>query len=81
MNRLIARSRGTLASGRAGWNLERIAEAAVRLADEGGPEAVSMARVAQQLGYTTMSLYRHVRNARAAAVISRRRWYGFLSCS
>jgi AcrR family transcriptional regulator len=34
--------------------------AAVRLADAEGLEAVSMAHVAEQLGFTTMSLYRHV---------------------
>jgi AcrR family transcriptional regulator len=40
--------------------VEAIVEAAVRLADAEGLEAVSMARVAQLLGFTTMSLYRHV---------------------
>jgi AcrR family transcriptional regulator len=39
---------------------EAIVEAAVRVADEEGLEAVSMARVANELGFTTMSLYRHV---------------------
>ena len=34
--------------------------AAVRLADAEGLEAVSMARVAKELGFTTMSLYRYV---------------------
>jgi AcrR family transcriptional regulator len=34
--------------------------AAIRLADAEGLEAVSMAHVAKQLGFTTMSLYRHV---------------------
>lgn len=47
---------------KAGLSLGRIARAAVELADEGGLEAVSMARVAGRLGFTTMSLYRHVRN-------------------
>src|ERR1700744_6444226 len=37
-----------------------IVEAAVRVADAEGLEAVSMARVAAELGRTTMSLYRHV---------------------
>ncbi|WP_326640094.1 TetR/AcrR family transcriptional regulator [Nonomuraea fuscirosea] len=45
-----------------GLSLPRIARAAVELADEGGLEAVSMARVAARLGFTTMSLYRHVKN-------------------
>ncbi len=39
-----------------------IVEAAVRLADAEGLEAVSMARVANELGFTTMSLYRYVEN-------------------
>ena len=34
--------------------------AAIRIADAEGLEAVSMAHVAEQLGFTTMSLYRHV---------------------
>jgi AcrR family transcriptional regulator len=34
--------------------------AAIRIADAEGLEAVSMAHVADQLGFTTMSLYRHV---------------------
>lgn len=37
-----------------------IIDAAVALADAEGLEAVSMQRVAKELGYTTMSLYRHV---------------------
>ncbi|MFB4283080.1 TetR/AcrR family transcriptional regulator [Nonomuraea sp. MTCD27] len=45
-----------------GLSLGRIARAAVELADAGGLDAVSMARVAERLGFTTMSLYRHVKN-------------------
>lgn len=45
---------------RPGLSPEAIVEAAVRLADAEGLEAVSMARVAHELGFTTMSLYRHV---------------------
>src|ERR1700685_2005466 len=37
-----------------------IVGAAVRIADAEGLEAVSMARVAKELGFTTMSLYRYV---------------------
>jgi AcrR family transcriptional regulator len=37
-----------------------IVDTAIRLADADGLEAVSMARVAAELGFTTMSLYRHV---------------------
>ncbi|QCB92257.1 TetR/AcrR family transcriptional regulator [Cellulomonas shaoxiangyii] len=43
-------------------SLDGIADAGVALADAEGLEAVSMARVAQSLGFTTMSLYRHVRS-------------------
>jgi AcrR family transcriptional regulator len=39
-----------------------IVEAAVRIADESGLDAVSMARVARTLGFSTMALYRHVAN-------------------
>lgn len=41
-------------------SLERIAATAVEIADADGLGAVSMQRVAKELGYTTMSLYRHV---------------------
>jgi AcrR family transcriptional regulator len=41
-------------------SIERIVETAVAVADAEGLGAVSMARVAQELGYTTMSLYRYV---------------------
>lgn len=40
--------------------LEEIIDVAVALADGEGLEAVSMARVAKSLGFTTMSLYRYV---------------------
>jgi AcrR family transcriptional regulator len=43
-----------------GLTLERIVEAAVRVADAEGLEAVSMRRVATELGTGTMSLYRYV---------------------
>lgn len=43
-----------------GLTAERIVTAAVALADADGLAAVSMARVARALGFTTMSLYRHV---------------------
>ncbi|MFC6430329.1 MULTISPECIES: TetR/AcrR family transcriptional regulator [Nocardiopsis] len=39
---------------------EAVVDAAVAVADAEGLEAVSMQRVAKELGYTTMSLYRHV---------------------
>jgi AcrR family transcriptional regulator len=44
-----------------GLTRARVVRAAVELADAEGVEAVSMARVAERLGFTTMSLYRHVR--------------------
>lgn len=43
-----------------GLNLQRIAAAAIGIADADGLAAVSMARLAERLGYTTMALYRHV---------------------
>src|SRR4051812_3137074 len=45
---------------RPGLSAGAIVEAAIRVADAEGLEAVSMARVAHELGFTTMSLYRHV---------------------
>ena len=43
-----------------GLSVEKVVAAAVELADEQGLAAVSMAKVAERLGFTTMSLYRHV---------------------
>jgi AcrR family transcriptional regulator len=43
-----------------GLSVDAIVAAAIRIADAEGLEAVSMAHVAEQLGFTTMSLYRHV---------------------
>ncbi|MEV0699785.1 TetR/AcrR family transcriptional regulator [Saccharopolyspora sp. NPDC050389] len=45
---------------RRGLNLARIVRAAIELADDEGLAAVSMRRVAERLGFTTMALYRHV---------------------
>lgn len=45
---------------RAGLDVEAIVGAAIEIADADGLEAVSMAKVAERLGYTPMSLYRHV---------------------
>jgi AcrR family transcriptional regulator len=47
---------------RPGLSADAIVEAAIRVADAEGLEAVSMARIAHELGFTTMSLYRHVAN-------------------
>jgi AcrR family transcriptional regulator len=41
-------------------SIERIVETAIEIADAEGLAAVSMARVASALGFTTMSLYRYV---------------------
>ncbi|GHF15988.1 hypothetical protein GCM10017786_57310 [Amycolatopsis deserti] len=38
----------------------QIAEAAVRIADAEGLEALSMQRIAAELGYSTMSIYNHI---------------------
>jgi AcrR family transcriptional regulator len=43
-----------------GLSIEAIVETAIELADAEGLAAVSMARVAKELGFTTMSLYRYV---------------------
>lgn len=45
---------------RAELTVARIVEAAIEIADADGLASVSMARVAERLGFTTMSLYRHV---------------------
>ena len=42
------------------FHISEIGAAAVRLADAGGLGAVSMSKVAAELGFTTMSLYRYV---------------------
>ena len=43
-------------------NRERILQAAVALADQGGVESLSMRKIAQQLGVVPMALYKHVAN-------------------
>lgn len=43
-----------------GLSIDEIVRAAIRVADSEGLDAVSMARVAGELGFTTMSLYRYV---------------------
>ncbi|MFE3292301.1 TetR/AcrR family transcriptional regulator [Rhodococcus sp. NPDC059234] len=47
---------------RRGLSIEQILDAAIELADEEGASALSMARLAKQLGFTTMSLYRYVKS-------------------
>jgi AcrR family transcriptional regulator len=41
---------------------DRVLGAAIRVADHGGAEAITMRRVAQELGVEAMSLYHHVAN-------------------
>ncbi|GAB2937572.1 TetR/AcrR family transcriptional regulator [Micromonospora polyrhachis] len=45
---------------RPGLSLEQIVQAAIELADAEGLGQVSMSRVAERVGFTTMSLYRYV---------------------
>ncbi|MFF0814503.1 TetR/AcrR family transcriptional regulator [Rhodococcus sp. NPDC003318] len=45
---------------RRGLSLDQILDSAIELADDDGVAALSMARVAKKLGFTTMSLYRYV---------------------
>ena len=46
--------------GRSGLSLEAVVGAAVEVADAEGLAGLSMRKVAERLGFTTMSLYRHV---------------------
>ena len=48
---------------------ERIAEAALKIADAEGFEAVTMRRVAAELGAGTMTLYHYVKNKRELAAL------------
>jgi TetR/AcrR family transcriptional regulator, tetracycline repressor protein len=48
--------------GQRGLTTERVVDAALRVADEGGMEAVSLRRLARELGVTPMAIYRHVRD-------------------
>ncbi len=57
---LWERSTGTRRGPKPGVGIRDIGAAGVRLADRGGPDAISMKAVAQELGMTTMSLYRYV---------------------
>ncbi|MGA6168363.1 TetR/AcrR family transcriptional regulator [Amycolatopsis magusensis] len=41
-------------------SVAQIADAAVRIADADGLEALSMQRIAAELGYSTMSIYNHI---------------------
>lgn len=50
------------ASRQPGLDRGRIVQAAIEVADESGASAVTMKAVATRLGYTSMALYRYVRN-------------------
>ena len=60
LDRLWGAAAGPGRPARVGLSLERIVEGAVELADQDGIGAVSMKRVAEGLGFTTMALYRHM---------------------
>jgi AcrR family transcriptional regulator len=57
---LWGRREGGSRGPRRGLSVDEVVEAAVQIADRDGLDAVSMARVAEELGFTTMSLYRYV---------------------
>ncbi len=54
------RSEAATRGPRAALSVEAIVAAAIELADEEGLDALSMSNLAQRLGYSPMSLYRHV---------------------
>jgi AcrR family transcriptional regulator len=56
----MARKTGARSAPRRPLSRERVLRAAIALADAGGIKAVTMRRVAQELGVEAMSLYNHV---------------------
>ena len=58
----VAKKSGTKTEPRIPLSRERILAAAISLADEAGIDALSMRRLAQELGVEAMSLYNHVAN-------------------
>lgn len=60
LRRLWGLDRGARPGQKPSLDVRQVAHAAIELADEGGPSAVSMSRVAAALGVTTMALYRYV---------------------
>jgi AcrR family transcriptional regulator len=58
----MPKATGTRRARRRPLTRERVLTAAIALADEGGIEAVSMRRLARELGVEAMSLYNHVAN-------------------
>lgn len=57
---LWARHRGATPAARRGLSVDRVVAAAIELVDADGLEGLSMAKVAERLGFATMALYRHV---------------------
>lgn len=60
LRRLWGMDEGPRPGQRPSLDVRQVALAAIALADEGGLDAVSMGRVANALGVTTMALYRYV---------------------
>jgi AcrR family transcriptional regulator len=58
----MATKRASSSQPRVPLSRERVLDAAIALADEGGIESVSMRKLAQSLGVEAMSLYNHVAN-------------------
>jgi AcrR family transcriptional regulator len=58
----MARKADTKSARRIPLSRERVLNAAISLADEGGIEALSMRKLAKELGVEAMSLYNHVAN-------------------
>lgn len=61
----MARRAGRPKSGEAGLTRERILDAALRLADEGGMAVLSMRGLAKELGVDPMAIYHHLPNKEA----------------
>jgi AcrR family transcriptional regulator len=58
----MARATDATAQPRVPLSRERVLRAAIALADEGGVDALSMRRLAQELGVVPMALYKHIAN-------------------
>jgi TetR/AcrR family transcriptional regulator, tetracycline repressor protein len=63
--RRMARKAGRPSAGEETLTRERIVEAALSLVDEQGMEALSMRRLAKELGVDPMAIYHHLPNKRA----------------
>lgn len=58
------------------WTLDQLLDAAVRLGDEGGIEAITMSGLAKALGSGTMSLYRYIESREDLVVLAADRALG-----